>query len=289
MRAWLLVLPPVCGAALALAACGDGGGGEGGSASDGAGSSAASGQGGEPAAGGGGGAASTTSASASTGPSTTASSTGSGVAPIACGPTYATFTAGACDLLQQDCPPGQHCNWKSAGGGEWTTACEDRGGLKNLGADCGVNEECEAGLFCIFGVCTPVCCPTNDEPCAGGNCNLDLSLDGDDGVRLCTYSKQCIPLTAEACPEDTGCHFEEPQVATCVPGSGNDVPEGGACEALNDCGDMQQCSSQQDACRYICLLAENSQPPGFGGCLAGQACRTAPEVGLDGLGLCFPE
>lgn len=289
MRTWSSVLPILGVAAVAAAvpaACGDETGGTGGATSSTSSGEGASG--GE--AGAGGAPTTTTTTTTTTGSTATVTSTGTGDPPILCGAQqYATFARGDCDLLQQDCPPGEHCTWDSLGGGEWTTVCEPRGGMKNLGADCAVDDECEAGLYCIFAVCTPVCCPTNDQPCAGGNCNLNLTLDADDSVRLCTYSKQCIPLTAEACPEDTGCHFEEPQVATCVPGSGSDVPEGGPCEAINDCGNMQQCGNAEGVCRFICLLAENSQPPGFGGCLAGQVCRATPEIGLDGLGLCEPE
>jgi len=271
----------VCLAA-ATAACGDGAGGTGGSSStgagDGLGGTGQGGSGGDPAA--------TTAAVASVVVSSAASSS-TGVAPILCNSSYSTvIPSDECDLLQQDCAPGRHCTWKSAGGGKFTTTCEERGGLKNLGAECAIDAECEAGLFCIFGVCTPVCCPQTDEPCAGGNCNLNLSLDTNDVIRVCTYSKQCTPLTAEACPEDTGCHFEEPQVATCIPGSGEDVPEGGTCVALNDCANMQQCSPEEDVCRFICLLEQNSQPPGFGGCLQGQTCRTSDAIGLDGLGIC---
>lgn len=288
MRTWSSVLPLLGAAAVAVAvptACGDETSGPGGgtpSTTSGEGASGG-GDGGAP--------ATTNTATTTTGTTSTATSTSTstGTPPILCGPQYATFDAGDCDLLQQNCPPGEHCTWDSLGGGDWTTICQPRGGLKNLGADCAVDDECEAGLYCIFSVCTPVCCPTNDQPCAGGNCNLNLTLDADDSVRMCTYSKQCIPLTADACPEDTGCHFEEPQVATCVPGSGSDVPEGGACEAINDCGNMLQCGNDEGVCRYICLLEENSQPPGFGGCLAGQVCSPTAEVGLDGLGLCEPE
>ena len=73
---------------------------------------------------------------------------------------------------------------------------------------------------------------------------------------------------------------------TCVPPSGNDAAEGESCEAINDCETMQQCSLEESVCRFICFLEENSQPPGFGGCLVGQRCEPAPDIGLDGLGIC---
>jgi hypothetical protein len=260
--------------AVAAAGCGDSGGGTGGG-------SATSTSGGDGGAADGGGPASVAS---SVVVSSVASSTSTG-GPDPCSNTASTVQ-GECDLLQQNCPDGGHCTWKLQGG-DFTTVCEPRAGLKNLGAECEIDDECEAGLFCVFSVCTPVCCPATDAPCNGGNCNLNFTLDGDDSVRLCTYSKQCEPLTADACPEDTGCHFEEPQVATCVPGSGEEVGEGEDCVALNDCDNMQQCSQiEGGVCRYICLLEENSQPPGFGGCLVGQSCVTSPEIGFTGLGIC---
>lgn len=263
--------------ALASTGCGDSGGGTGGGSA----SSSSGGDGGESTSDGGG----PTTIASSVVASSVASSSSSTGGTNPCSNTASTVQ-GDCDLLQQDCPDGGHCTWAQQGG-DFTTVCEPRAGLKNLGAECGIDAECEAGLFCVFSVCTPVCCPATDEPCNGGNCNLNLTLDADDSVRLCTYSKQCTPLTADACPEDTGCHFEEPQVATCVPGSGEDVGEGEDCVALNDCANMQQCSQLEGGvCRYICLLEENSQPPGFGGCLAGQTCVTSPEIGFAGLGIC---
>ncbi len=278
MVRWSSALLVALSLALASGGCGDGGSGTGGGST----SATTSGDGGETGDGGAGdGPASSVVVS-----SVASSSASTGGAPISCLADHATFDGGPCNLLHQDCPDGMHCNFKSAGSGNWTTECEARAGLKNLGAECGEDAECESGLFCVFSVCTPVCCPSTDEPCNGGNCNLTFSVDANDSIRLCTYSKQCIPLTADACPEDTACHFEEPQVATCVPGSGSNVAEGEECAALNDCGNMQQCASSDGVCRYICMLEENSQPPGFGGCLVGQTCETSPEVGFVGLGLC---
>jgi hypothetical protein len=269
-------------AALALVACGDSGGGTGGAGS----TTTSGGDGGS------GGEVQVSVAVSSSSAVTTASSSSSSSSGgfINCAGGYATFQQGPCDLLQQDCDPGFHCTWKSAGGGDWTTECVPRGGLKGLAAECEVETECEAGLTCFFDVCTPICCPGNEQPCGGGSCNLLVSLDADDTVRLCTYSQQCTPLTADACPEDTFCHFEEPTVSTCVPSSGEDALQGEPCMNLNDCGDMQQCAvDADDTCRFICELDPNSQPPGFGGCPIGQDCRTTPLIEIDGLGICDDE
>lgn len=197
--------------------------------------------------------------------------------------------AGECDLLQQDCPAGETCRPTPGGGGLFTTQCQNAPGLKALGASCINNNECQAGLFCAINRCSPVCCNNSvgDVPCEGGACNLSLSYSDDPAqyVWLCTYAAQCIPLTANACPEGEECHLEMMGVTSCFPPSGANAQEGEACQYLNDCGDMQHC--QVNVCRYLCSLQPNAEPPGLGGCPVGQTC-TMFGSGITDLGVCQP-
>lgn len=239
-----------------------------------------SGQGGEPG-------PTTTAASTASVASVSTATTGGGTVDCPDGG-YATFDqSDECDMLQQDCEPGFTCVRKRLAGVTSTT-CEARGGLKGIASECEIDAECESGLFCIFNVCTPVCCPENDEPCDGGLCNLNLQYSQTDSIRVCTYSKQCTPLTEDACPAGSGCHFEEPTAATCIQGSGENVPEGGTCTVLNDCANMQQCTGA-GICRWICALEDNGEEPGLGGCLDGQSCVESPAIGAIGIGVCAPD
>jgi hypothetical protein len=252
-----------------------------------------SGSGGGVATGGAGGATTTSTTTSST---TTSSGTGGsgGSAPLVCKQKYTSVKGGACDMLNQTCPAGQTCRPFSLGGGGVTTKCLSNSGLKSRGAPCTGDAECEAHLFCTGspsapGQCAPVCCPDTDDPCAGGKCNLSVSLGGNDFVYLCTYLAQCTLFTKDACAKGTACHLQDTTdgYAACVAPSGTNAPEGGACQYINDCGDMQLCAG--GTCRYNCLLGKAGEgvAPGLGGCPAGETCQ-AQKTGIDGVGVCQP-
>ena len=239
----------------------------------------------------------TTTSSTSTSPS---SGTG-GSAPIVCDGSYTNVPKGECDLLNQDCGPGMTC-WPAQVSGAWTTKCQAAPGLKGAGSLCTANSECEAGLFCIgpqdMRQCIPACCRTTDEPCGGGQCNLEVSFDNSTFLYMCTYAQQCTLLTMDACPAGTECHVEDPQqgLASCSPPSDQQVDEGGPCEFINDCKDMQNCTTETPGdggapagvCRYYCYVsAGGTGVPGLGGCPAGQSCL-AVDLGIPDIGLCRP-
>ena len=241
------------------------------------------------------GGATTTTTSTTTTTTTTTTSTGTGgAAPITCAQKYTSIVGGPCDLLQQDCGPGETCRpWSTANGG-WTTKCLVNSGLKSRGATCHGDAECEAHLFCtgtqkVAGQCAPVCCPANDEPCGGGKCNLSVSLGGNDFLYQCTYLTACTLLTKDACAAGEDCHLQDAKqgYAACVAPSGANVPEGGACQYINDCGDMQLCA--QGLCRYNCYLGAAGQgvAAGLGGCPVGETCVES-QTGIDGVGVCNP-
>ncbi len=248
----------------------------------------AGGAGGTTASGGAGGASTTTS-------STTPGAGGAGGSPhLDCKQKYTSIQGGACDLLNQDCDLGQTCRPWSLAGGAYTTKCLTNSGLKSRGAVCTGDAECEAHLFCTGntnspGQCAPACCPDADEPCGGGKCNLTVSLGAADFVYLCTYLTACTLLTKDACPKGEDCHLQDSKegYAACVAPSGSNVPEGGKCAFINDCGDMQLCA--QGLCRYNCYVgaAGEGVAPGLGGCPAGQVCGES-KTGIAGVGVCHP-
>lgn len=245
----------------------------------------------DSAAGGSGGGATTTTTSTDTGTggaTTTTAAGGGGAAPVTCdGKPYSTVPKGDCDLLAQDCPPGEGCV-PTGLGTEWTTSCKTSSGLKGPTKPCNSANECQAGLFCVFGQCAPVCCPDSNEPCGGGTCNVESAF-GDYTVFVCSYLITCELLTQDACAPGSECHIMDAMqgLATCVPPSGANKQEGEACQYLNDCGDMQLC--YEGICRYNCYIDAMGQGvPGLGGCPVNENCLFPVSFGIDNVGVCLP-
>jgi hypothetical protein len=157
-----------------------------------------------------------------------------------------------------------------------------------------MESECQAGLFCAD-VCTPICCPDNQQPCNSGSCNVELHLDSGKGfVVVCSFNEQCTLLTKNACPKGFDCHLQDTNtgLSTCMPPSDMQVDEGGSCFYLNDCKDMQFCygmhANEPGNCRWNCRLSDkNKSAPGLGGCPKGQTCQ-AFDLGVPDVGLCLP-
>jgi hypothetical protein len=228
--------------------------------------------------------------------STTSSSSGGGSGPILCMSQYTNVVEEECNILQQDCPPGQTCRpIKTASG--WKSRCRADTGLKGPGKSCIFEQECEAGLFCINspnGWCTPACCPDSNEPCGGGMCNVEADITNGQGpefVYMCSFAPECELLTENACASGQECHLSDATqgLATCIGPSGNQSDEGGPCQFLNDCKDMQHCTAPPDnVCRYYCHVnADPGVPPGLGGCPAGESCIPT-SLGVPNVGLCLP-
>ncbi len=210
-------------------------------------------------------------------------------APLTCAESYATppITTGECDLLQQNCPPGETCQPTDDG---TSTICFKGGGLKGPGKPCigGMNvQECQAGLFCIGpasgAFCTRPCCPADDQPCGGGHC--DVSVDfGNVTVLMCTYSETCQLFKADQCKNGQQCQLLYPNLglAVCTLPSDNQQPDGGPCGYVNECGESSICYGS--TCHYNCLIG-GSGAPGEGGCPVGQSCSPAyPDYGF---GICL--
>jgi hypothetical protein len=104
---------------------------------------------------------------------------------------------------------------------------------------------------------------------------------------MCSFAPECMLLTTNACENGAECHIQDPGLATCVPPSGQQVDEGGTCNFLNDCKDMQHCDVGA-TCRYYCYTAGSANAPGLGGCPAGQECTPVANFGFPDIGVCRP-
>jgi hypothetical protein len=232
---------------------------------------------------------------------------GADAGPIVCLSAYTNTKKGPCDLLQQNCPAGQTCVSVQSGA-VVTTGCVPSEGLKTAGEPCYSSGECDAKLTCVgspISKCVAFCC--NDaqaEPCHGGLCNTQISLDtsGAYYAYVCSYGMHCTLLTPDACPAGQGCYVEDEAqgLALCDSRSPTPVPELGACTFLNDCATMQSCyfptGFSSGVCLYYCDLTGSGTgaTPGLGGCPSGEKCQAsyqgkAISTGVPNIGLCIPE
>jgi hypothetical protein len=225
-------------------------------------------------------------------PTTSSSSSGGGSEPLTCAVAYTNVVKDECDLLQQDCAPGQTCRPINTAAG-WRTKCRTDTGFKGPGKSCQLDQECEAGLGCIGapnGWCSHVCCPPTNEPCGAGSCNVEVELGGAFAM-MCSFAPQCELFEPDACANAEECHVSDvgQGLATCIAPSDQQVPEGETCKFLNDCADMQHCPlAPNNRCRYYCALEGwEGLTLEVGGCPAGQSCTAWP-LGVAGVGLCQP-
>lgn len=229
------------------------------------------------------------------GGSTSATMTGGGgSAPLTCTGNYTDIPVGECDLLGQNCPAGTWCNVVDNGG--LTTACvAHAGGLKGKGDPCTVEAECDIGLICLD-QCRPVCCPDTNEPCDGGECNLQVDFGGGYAF-MCTYNIGCT-LFAGDCAMGTECHIQDADsgLAVCIGPSPAQVEEGEVCEFVNDCKESQLCNTnapdgmpdEKGVCRHLCDTTKLANAAGEGGCLMGRTCVEVNAPGFPNLGICTP-
>jgi hypothetical protein len=226
----------------------------------------------------------------STATAVTSTTTGGGQM-LSCLGGYTDIAKGTCDLLSQDCPYGMGCVPQYISG-QWTTGCAPHPGAKGKGDPCLTNESCEAGLFCVFGRCSPICCPATEEPCAedGGLCGYVQQGFGNRFASVCTYLESCDLFTAD-CVAGEHCYpLVEEANSFCVPTSlDNTRGEGESCTALNDCDDSMLCNGNPAVCRWACYLEASGSPlPGAGGCPAGQTCTLTGTNPPDNIGVCLP-
>lgn len=264
--------------AIAHAGCGEstttvgsGGSGAGGSGAGGSGGGSTGGTGGT-------GGTTTTSTTTSTGPLTCAD-------PVSIPP----IVGGMCDLLQQNCLPGETCIPSADG---TSTLCRKEGGLKGAGKPCTLNQglqECQAGLFCVgppdgVGICTRPCCQTDDQPCGGGDCNSEVNFVGVT-IFMCSYSEQCTLFAEDTCKNGQQCQLVYPTqgLAVCTLIAPEMVPPGGACNYINECGAAQVCIG--GICRHNCKKSVGGAV-GDGGCPDAQVCQDFYMGSAGDIGLC---
>jgi hypothetical protein len=192
-------------------------------------------------------------------------------------------------MLQQDCPVGQGCvPTAPTVGGSLETGCVSGSGLKEAAQDCMTNGECKPGLSCVFGKCSPPCCPGNDQPCEGGLCNVtDTDTYPGETIYYCSYLPSCELFDPTACSngQDGNCYPSPFGYSFCVPGVPPVGGEGDTCENLNNCETNMLCAMGN--CRWACYLDGSNTTAGQGGCPAGQTC-TDLGLGLPNIGICQP-
>jgi hypothetical protein len=233
-----------------------------------------------------------TSAGAMTG--STSSTGGGGAAPIPCNTPVFDGMPGPCDLLQQDCPPGQQCDVV----GNTTGCVTASNGLIVKGGDCSQDNECSAGLRCVDCKCTPYCCVDNDLPCEGGLCDISLDFGNGTHAYTCSFKESCtlFEMTCGQTPCGiTKCHAVDFMngLAVCdLPAPGMEKAEGEGCMYRNECGESAHCNTteQPAVCRDLCDLTNwMSLTPSTGGCVAMRTCQMiSGGDGFPNVGICLP-
>lgn len=149
-------------------------------------------------------------------------------------------------------------------------------GSKADGDACNDDSECPGQTFCArfsatgSGTCTTFCandanCPTGSK-CLGG-------IQGYESPLLCREAVDCDPLQQD-CPGGQDC-FPTQSGNVCAPS--NNVDEGQACSAANDCKPGLMCIGNPAgggaSCRKICNLTAGQEP----------SCSTGTCQGLQGV------
>lgn len=217
-----------------------------------------------------------------------------GSEPPACFTPHTDIPTGDCSLLFQDCPPPDRCTVGEIDGSMYLTVCEPPKGGLGAGESC-VESECEYGLSCVFGRCSPACCPGNNYPCGDQAVCLATQSYGPHFVRRCAYLTPCelfMPGVCRAAEPPGACHVLIGHgVTSCLPPSGLPGVDGTPCSFQNKCGDSLTCWPPEGAgtvCRHNCWLdGSGTGLPGGGGCPAGQTC-TDVDLGVANVGLCLP-
>jgi hypothetical protein len=219
-----------------------------------------------------------------------------------------------CDMVKQDCAdPTATCTYD--GTTKHNVCAKVATGTKLKGEACASPAECDRGLFCYSGKCSPACCSGDDSVCgAGGSCKLAITDDGGAVIHYaCSYSPPCKPFKYD-CPSGMVCLFnDEPDVFKCsLPSSsttGVGVAPGTACKYVNDCGESQSCftittpgsdsGGSTNKCYLFCWLMTPSgftpgtmpdgRFPANGTCTVGGTnygtCSAVTGIG-GGLGIC---
>ncbi len=208
-----------------------------------------------------------------------------------CAPEKVTNATGACDPIDQNCPPGHTC---TISGGQ--LACAPHAGTGKLFDACSTDDDCGTGLLCGNQRCTRPCCSALERVQCGnqGKCQLRMSFDPSLTLEVCTFAPSCDPWTGSCSqyPESV-CVGQHP---TCSFPIGTSPTIDQPCQYVNDCDDSQVCwtHSQVTQCRWLCKYSDTGAPttgkvggePGKGGCASGQTCQRFSDSTW--LGVCVP-
>lgn len=202
---------------------------------------------------------------------------------IACFGAYTNIPMGECDLLRQNCAGGMACEPIQMGA-NWTTQCVPQKGLKGAGDSCVNNDSCAGGLHCVFDRCSPICCPSSNEPCGvSGVCNVNTPF-GQFQAQTCSYLESCNLFTGE-CGDSANCYpLMDDGNSVCAPITGPTNGVGGSCSAINECEDSMVCLG--GTCTWACYLDGDALPEGQGGCPAGQTCVENGSNPPQNVGVC---
>jgi hypothetical protein len=192
-------------------------------------------------------------------------------------PTCDQHAGDECNLVANNCPTNQMCDYTSANHNQCVTP--PAVGPNADGDPCSDTNPCASGLFCqvpstgTVGYCTRPCCSGNDAPCKQngqtGSCKLGLTdASGTVVYHVCVYNeKVCHPFKYD-CPSGEYCVFTAaPDVFTCTgPSPGHTISQapGGTQTASNDCGESQvgattklaDGGSSAATCRVACWITK---------------------------------
>jgi hypothetical protein len=184
-----------------------------------------------------------------------------------------------CDPLTRDgCPVGEKCSIRVDGEDPYltTVTCVPNGN-QVVGGLCGFGDpgqygydNCQAGSFCLDGLCTPVCALA-DAACAGEQACIAYGgvFEGHE-LGLCTAL--CEPTATDSCASGQGCYLGlGTGQATCH--TAGSLGQGEVCSYIDDCSQGLGCvllgaDGASTVCTAIC-------DPSTAVTASGQTCAQA--------------
>lgn len=210
---------------------------------------------------------------------------------------------GSCDLLRQDCPPGEACYFAlpSEGATEPQTVCAPIVGAgAEEGQPCCALNSCDRGLVCAdavrmgdtcttMGRCVRYCCGSSSDCSPGEVCN---PFGSDFAGGQCSTIDGCDLIEQTGCEgrPETACYPSMGASTQCISPTMARAEEGSTCTYTNDCVPGTACftvsagGSMRSICLRFCHLAD-----GAADCpnSMGMTCRAAGGL-PSGVGICPP-
>ncbi len=218
---------------------------------------------------------------------------------VAGAPAHGKYRCTACDIFQQDCPPGSKCT--PAGPAWQMTRCVPVNGDGVAGSPCSFErspedgrDDCALGFMCWGvdeqqqGTCAALCVGTPEEPmCAEGTV---CAQSGD----LAVCVPPCDPL-AQDCPQGDLCILNNDHFLCVLDASGDEGQVNDPCEFANACDAGLLCAEPQSSsacdpdasgcCTPWCLLPDGACPNPDQTCVPAFAPGEAPP-GHEDVGFC---